>query len=103
MLQADRDPRLATILERYNDRYLDLIREAVRLHRPAKASEAAVTDEQAYILMTFISGVMLSFATGNPTITSAQQLDRIMADLVSGIVTSDRHPGPNSSRRSAKP
>ncbi|KAA0103752.1 TetR/AcrR family transcriptional regulator [Mycolicibacterium sp. P1-5] len=104
MLQANRDPRLATIFERFNDRYLDLIREAVRLHRPVTSpSDAAVTDEQAYVLMTFISGVMLSFTTGNPTITSAEQLDRIMADLVSGIVTSDRHPAPYSPRRSPKP
>jgi DNA-binding transcriptional regulator YbjK len=94
-LQANRDPALATILQRYGDRHLDLIRDAVRLHRPPGSdSDAAVTDEQAYVLMTFISGVMLSFTTGNRTITSAEHLDDIMSDVVSGIVASERQPAP---------
>lgn len=99
VLQANRDPALATILQRYSDRYLDLIRDAVRVHRPQDSDpEAAVTDEQAYVLMTFISGVMLSFTTGNRTITSAEHLDDIMSDLVAGIVGSQDHTAPRRSR-----
>jgi DNA-binding transcriptional regulator YbjK len=103
VLQANRDPELATILQRYSDRYLDLIRDAVRLHRPDDSDpDAAVTDEQAYVLMTFISGVMLSFTTGNRTIASAEHLDNIMSDLVSGIVASEHHRAPRSSGHSRK-
>lgn len=95
VLQANRDPALATILSRYSDRYLDLIRDAVRLHRPAGSDpDATVTDEQAYVLMTFISGVMLSFTTGSRTITSAEHLDDIMSGVVSGIAASEYHPAP---------
>jgi DNA-binding transcriptional regulator YbjK len=90
VLQANRDPELATILQRYSDRYLDLIRDAVRQHRPDPCdADSPVTDEQAYVLMTFISGVMLSFTTGNAVITSAAHLDAIMADLVFGLVSSE--------------
>jgi DNA-binding transcriptional regulator YbjK len=103
VLQSNRDPELAEILQRYSDRYLDLIRDAVRRHRPDDVDpDTAVTDEQAYVLMTFISGVMLSFTTGNRTITSAEHLDDIMSDLVSGIVVSERHRAPRSPGRSRK-
>jgi DNA-binding transcriptional regulator YbjK len=103
VLQSSRDPELATILQRYSDRYLDLIRDAVRRHRPDDVdSDTAVTDEQAYVLMTFISGVMLSFTIGNRTVTSAEHLDDIMYDVVSGIATSERHHAHQPARRSRK-
>lgn len=102
VLQTNRDPELARILQRYNDRYLELIRDAVRRHRPDDIDpDTTVTDEQAYVLMTFISGVMLSFTTGNRTITSAEHLDDIMSDVVSGMVTSKR--GPKSPPRRHSP
>lgn len=87
VLQANRDPDLADILQRYDDRYLDLIRDAVRLHGPGDYDrDSTVTDEQAYVLMTFIGGVMLSFTAGNRTIASAAHLDAVLSDVVSGIV-----------------
>jgi DNA-binding transcriptional regulator YbjK len=93
VLQANRDPELATILQRYSDRYLDLIRDEVRRHRPDGSDpDTTVSDEQAYVLMTFISGVMLSFTTGNRTITSAKRLDDVMSDIVSGIVAAESDP-----------
>ena len=101
MLQANRDQELATILQRYSDRYLDLIRDAVRRHHPEGFDpDTHVSDEQAYVLMTFISGVMLSLTAGNPTIRTAEHLDGVMSDIVSGIVSSARHQTPRTSRRS---
>lgn len=98
VLQANRDPELAAILQRYADRHLELIRDAVRRHHPS-GPDADVTDEQAYILMTFISGVMLSFTAGDHTITSAEHLDGVMSDVVSGIVNTRGRAASRAPRR----
>ena len=84
MLQANRDPELAVVMRRNSERFTALIRDFVVRMQPADF-DPAVLDEQTYVLMSFISGVMLSFAAGDATITSAGQLDRIMTALVAGI------------------
>lgn len=108
MLQANRDPDLAAILQHNSDRFLDLIRDAVvRLHPEGSGADPAVLDDQAYVLMMFISGVMLSFTTNDRTIGSAEHLDRIMSGVVAGVAAaSEPSPRPrirNGRARRIKP
>ncbi len=85
-LQANREPDLAVVMRRNTDRFLGLIRDYVLRMQPKGAAVAqTVLDEQAYVLMSFLGGVMLSFTAGDATITSAEQLDRLMAAMVDGI------------------
>ncbi len=86
MLQANRDPELAVVMQRNSDRFLGLIRDFVaRLHPAGAGVDPAVLDEQAYGLTSLISGIMLSFTAGDRTIASAEQLDRMMSAVVAGI------------------
>jgi DNA-binding transcriptional regulator YbjK len=85
-LQAGRDPVLEEALRHYRERFAHLIRQAVlRLQPHDRDPDPALVDEQAYVLMQFISGVMMSFASGDHTIRTAEQLDILMSGVVAGI------------------
>ncbi|WP_228032020.1 TetR/AcrR family transcriptional regulator [Mycolicibacterium sp. P9-22] len=86
MLQANRDPDLALVLEGNSERFLVLIRDFVERMNPRDTPiPRAVLDQQAYVLTQLISGIMLAFTAGDDTITDAEELDRIMAAVVAGI------------------
>lgn len=86
MLQANRDPDLAAVLQSNSDRFMGLIRDFVgRMNPPDAVISRVVLDQQAYVLTQLISGIMLAFTAGDDTIADAQELDRIMVAVVAGI------------------
>jgi DNA-binding transcriptional regulator YbjK len=102
VLQAGRDPVLEEALRHNRERFADLIRNAVlRLQPRDRDPDPALVDEQAYALMQFISGVMLSFASGDHTIKTAEQLDMLMSGVVVGVASAQqvRRDGKGRGRR----
>lgn len=86
MLQANRNPDLAAVVQSNSDRFRGLIRDFVERMNPRGAEiSRAVLDQQAYVLTQLISGIMLAFTAGDNTIADAGELDRIMAAVVAGI------------------
>ncbi|WP_197380314.1 TetR/AcrR family transcriptional regulator [Mycolicibacterium mengxianglii] len=83
-LLASRDPALEAARKRYDERFFSLIRDAV-MRLAESDSDAALVDEQAYVVMMFISGVLLAFASGDRTIRTAKQLDLIIGGIVAGV------------------
>ena len=66
--------------------FLALHRDVVLRLQPSGAEvEPAQIDEQAYVLQTFIGGLMSAIAYGDNTIESAEQLDGIMSAIVGGL------------------
>ncbi|MEB3061891.1 MULTISPECIES: TetR/AcrR family transcriptional regulator [Mycolicibacter] len=87
--QAVRDPLLDQALRGYSERFHALIRDAVlRLQSAKKKPDPAVADRQAYVVMTFISGLMHAFAGGDRRIRSAAELDAFISGIVAGIGSS---------------
>lgn len=85
-LQSHRDPQLAAILESNVRRFSELIRDAVlRLQPPGDEADQKLVDQRTYVLMTFISGLMLAYARGDHTITTAPELDHLMTGIVAGV------------------
>jgi DNA-binding transcriptional regulator YbjK len=85
-LQGARDPELATALRRYTDDFAVLIRDAVmRLQPEGTDPQPALIDAQTYAVQMFIGGVMLSCASGDRRIHTAEQLDALITGVVRGI------------------
>lgn len=94
LLQATRDPDLAEAFRQNSERFATLHREiVVRLQPAGESADADLVDEQTFATISFINGVMIGFAMGNRTVESAEQLDRMLSGIVSGIAaTSSRTP-----------
>lgn len=85
-LQAHRDPVLAAALESNVERFSDLIRDAVLQLQPAgDEADHNLVAQRTYVLITFISGIMLAFARGDRTIKTAAHLNDVMSGIVAGI------------------
>ncbi len=89
-LQASRDADLDEALSRYNERFLALIRDVVVRLQPKGEPDGALVDEQAYAVMTFISGVMLAFNRGDHRIRTAAELEVLICGIVDGVGTAAR-------------
>lgn len=86
VLQSHRDVTLAEAFRDSGELFLALHRDVVLRLQPTGAEiEPAQIDEQAYVLQTFIGGLMTAIAHGDKTIESAEQLDGIMSAIVSGL------------------
>ncbi|BBY27145.1 TetR family transcriptional regulator C-terminal domain-containing protein [Mycolicibacterium sediminis] len=86
VLQSHRDVTLAEAFRHSGELFLALHRDVVLRLQPSGAEiEPAHIDEQAYVLQTFIGGLMTAIAHGDNTIESAEQLDGIMSAIVSGL------------------
>jgi DNA-binding transcriptional regulator YbjK len=83
-LLASRDPALEAARRRYDERFFSLIREAV-VRLAESEADSELVDQQAYVVMIFISGMLLAFASGDRTIRTARQLDLIIAGIVAGV------------------
>lgn len=83
-LQAVRDPVLHSALRRYDERFFALIRDVV-VRLVDADPDPELVDRQAYVVMTFISGVLLAFAGGDRTIRTAKDLDLIIGGIVAGM------------------
>lgn len=89
-LQAHRDPVLAEALEGNLERFSNLIRDAVlQLQPPGDESNVDLVTQRTYVLITFISGIMLAFARGDRTIKTAAHLNDVMSGIVAGITAAE--------------
>lgn len=82
-LAATRDPTLAATSGDFIARVNDMARDAISELRPT--SDTALLDTQASAIMTFIAGMFTRFAVGERTATSAEQVERLMQAIVSGL------------------
>lgn len=88
-MQAARDPALAATLAHGTEAFTKLHREILVQLMPRGAElESAVVEDLSNITLTFINGLLLRFAHGDRIIDSAEQLDRILAAIASGILKS---------------
>lgn len=88
-LQAARDPLLDEAFRSFADQFHALIRNVVRRLQPANGEDdQALADQQTYVVMMFISGVMQAFASGDRRIRSAAELDTLISGIVAGISSS---------------
>ncbi|WP_319436310.1 TetR/AcrR family transcriptional regulator [Mycobacterium sp. RTGN5] len=89
-LQASRDGNLDEALSSYNEEFFALIRDVVIRLQPKGEPDPVLVDEQAYAVMTFISGVMLAFNRGDHRIRTAAELDVLICGIVDGVGTAVR-------------
>ena len=90
VMPSSRDAGLAEAFSHNQQRFFELHRNVVAGLCPAD-TEAALIDEKSYVLVTFISGLMLALARGDRTITSDEQLlDIITAIVAAAPATSHR-------------
>lgn len=88
-MQAARDPAMAPILQQATDGFTKLHREIlVQLMPHGTELESAVIEDLSNITLTFINGLLMRFAHGDRIIESADQLDRILAAIATGILKS---------------
>lgn len=81
VMPSSRDANLAEAFSRNQERFLELHRNVVAGLCPAD-TDPALIDEKAYVLLTFISGLMLALARGDRTISSDEQLYGIITAIV---------------------
>ncbi|MBX9641216.1 MAG: TetR/AcrR family transcriptional regulator [Mycobacteriaceae bacterium] len=88
-MQAARDPALAATLAHGAEAFTKLHREILVQLMPRGAElESAVVEDLSNVTLTFINGLLLRFAHGDRIIDSAEQLDRTLAAIASGILKS---------------
>lgn len=86
-LQAVRDPLLDEAFRSYSDQFHALITDVV-LRLQHHGPNQALADQQAYVVMMFISGVMQALAGGDRRIRSAEELDALISGIVAGVGSS---------------
>lgn len=86
-LQAVRDPLLDEAFRSYSDQFHALITDVV-LRLQHHGPDQALADQQAYVVMMFISGVMQALAGGDRRIRSAAELDALISGIVAGVGSS---------------
>lgn len=96
-MPSSRDAGLAKAFHHNQQRFFELHRDVVRTLCPPDADPTWI-DQQAHVLVAFISGVMLALARGDRTVTSADQLEGIITSMVSGMfaskpISAGRRPG----------
>jgi DNA-binding transcriptional regulator YbjK len=85
-LQGGRDPDLRRLVQQNRLLFIDLIRQIVmQFQRPDAEVDPALIDDQVYAIITFISGFMLSVASGDQTVDSAEEVDRFMCAIIAGL------------------
>jgi hypothetical protein len=89
-MQATRDPQLAESLTRSTKAFAALHHDIVvqLLPEDAKPDEAVIRDLSTAML-TFINGLLLRFAHGDPVVRSVEELDRLMSAIAAGFLTTD--------------
>ncbi|MDY6997237.1 MAG: TetR family transcriptional regulator C-terminal domain-containing protein [Actinomycetota bacterium] len=95
-LQAPRDPELDEAFRGYTEGFLAIIKDAVERAQASRGkTDPALVDEQAHVVMMFLSGLMLSFASGVRRTYTAEDVDRVISAIVDGMHTSfgSRNPG----------
>jgi DNA-binding transcriptional regulator YbjK len=81
VMPSSRDAGLAEAFSHNQQRFFELHRDVVVALCPAD-TDSGLIDEKAYVLLTFISGLMLALARGDRTINSAEELHDIITAIV---------------------
>ncbi|MUL83004.1 MULTISPECIES: TetR/AcrR family transcriptional regulator [unclassified Mycolicibacterium] len=92
VMPSSRDAGLAEAFSHNQDRFFELHRNVVLGLCPAD-TDPALIDEKAYVLLTFISGLLLALARGDRTITSDEQLHDIITALVTAAPATSHREG----------
>jgi DNA-binding transcriptional regulator YbjK len=86
LLQAGRDPELATLLDDTVEGFYGLARDVVSHWQSAHDTpNPDLIDQQALATLAFINGTIMTFVAGKPIVTSAEQLDRLIQGVISGV------------------
>lgn len=94
-MQATRDPAMAETLARSTEAFTKLHHDIVVQLVPHGAElDDAVIDDLSNVTLTFINGLLLRFAHGDRIVDSAEQVDRLLSAIVTGILTSDQQGRP---------
>jgi DNA-binding transcriptional regulator YbjK len=88
-IPASRDAALNEAFFHNQQSFFDLHREVVLTLAP-KDIDPSLADEQAFILMTFISGLMLALARGDRTVNTAEHLETIITAMVTGMLRAEQ-------------
>jgi DNA-binding transcriptional regulator YbjK len=90
-MQASRDPEMAATLQRATDAFTKLHHDILVQLLPHGAElDPAVVDDLSNVTLTFINGLLLRFAHGDRIIDSPEQLDGVLAAVVTGILRSEQ-------------
>ncbi|RAV16263.1 TetR/AcrR family transcriptional regulator [Mycolicibacterium sp. GF69] len=81
LLQASRDPAISEVFHANSQTYLRLHTELAERARPANTS---AVDDRALLTVMFISGLMLSAASGNQPVIERDRLELLLAQIVDG-------------------
>jgi len=91
MLEASRNPTLAEVLAPNIRLFTQLHREIVMQLQPAGVDvDPTVLEDQIAATMAFINGVGLELAVGDRSIHDAEQIDRLLAAILNGVVIAHR-------------
>ncbi|OLT85638.1 TetR/AcrR family transcriptional regulator [Mycobacterium syngnathidarum] len=91
-MPSGRDPGLAEAFSHNRQRLFELHRNVVVALCPAD-TDPGLIDEKAYVLLTFISGLMLALARGDRTINSCEQLRDIITAIVAAAPATSHREG----------
>jgi hypothetical protein len=90
-LRANRDPDLAATMIKTGLRFHSLARDVITKWHPVQPPpDAALIDEQAVMVLTFINGVMMSFVHGYPAVTDAEHLDDQIQAILRSVTAGTR-------------
>jgi DNA-binding transcriptional regulator YbjK len=85
-LQGGRDPELRRLVQQNRELFIELFRKLVMQFQPPDVEvDPALIDDQVYAIITFISGFMLSVASGDQTVNSAKEVDRFLCAIIAGV------------------
>jgi DNA-binding transcriptional regulator YbjK len=84
MLAARREPELAVSMLEFGAKFYGLAREVITKWHEAPV-DAAVIDEQAVTVLTYVNGVMMTFVHGFPVVSAADQLDRRIQAILRSV------------------
>ena len=80
-MPATRDTDLAASFFQNQQRFVEIHREVVVRLLP-EDTDASVIDERAFLLMMFISGLMIATVRGERAVESAEHLERLITSIV---------------------
>lgn len=87
-MPSSRDPDLAQVFALHQQRFVDMHRDVVQ--RLSPDTDPGVVADRTYVLLTFISGLLLALSRGDRTIGSAEQLEAIIWSLCAGGAQPER-------------
>lgn len=82
ILHASQDPDLDATMTAYGVRFYELARDVVARWYDGHDLPATAIEERAVTVLTFISGVIVSFVQGYPVVSDADQLDAVIRRIL---------------------